>query len=149
MPHFEMTPDDLTGQLTDAFGTLLESPKPNALKRPKHETDTASKGTSDQLPKMMQALATREPAPGSGGAGYLHPLPSTATSSILPCVQQCTSDWKREVEQQSANQSLRQKLITMITQTLLERTLKVAQSTPATEIWQEALRRQLITESGC
>ena len=27
--------------------------------------------------------------------------------------------------------------------------LKVVQSTPTTEIWQEALRHQVITESGC
>lgn len=37
----------------------------------------------------------------------------------------------------------------MITQTLLDRMLKVAQSQPSMEIWQEALRHQLITESGC
>ena len=69
-------------------------------------------------------------------------------SSILPLIHQATQQWKQEVEQKQAMMSLRLKLITTISQTLLDRMLKVAQAQPTMEIWQEALKHQLITESG-
>ena len=69
------------------------------------------------------------------------------TSSIIPVIQQTTLAWKQEVEQKTATQSLRHKLVTMISQTLLDRMLKVTQATTTMDIWQEAIRHSLI-ETG-
>ena len=154
MPHFEITPDDLMGQLTDTFGGLPDvQPRQQALKRPKHEIEPASRDSSDQLPKMVQLLATLT----LGHESQLQALAvqdtyilflQPGTSSIIPAIQQTTVAWKQEVDQKTATQSLRLKLVTMISQALLDRMLKVAQASTTMDIWQEAIRHNLITEAG-
>ena len=52
------------------------------------------------------------------------------------------------MDQKTATQSLRLKLMTMISHALLDRMLKVAQASTTMEIWQEAIRHNLITEAG-
>ena len=89
MPHFEMTPDDLMGQLTDTFGTLLESPKPNALNETQARDRRGIKRylrptSKDDARTGHTGPSTREPAPGSSSAGYLHPPPSTGNIEHPP-----------------------------------------------------------------
>ena len=47
-----------TESRADTFGSLLDGSRPQSLKRPKHENDAASRDTPDQLPGMVQLLAT-------------------------------------------------------------------------------------------
>ena len=67
------------------------------------------------------------------------------TSSIIPAIQQTTVAWKQEVDQKTATQSLRLKLVTMISQALLDRMLKVAQASTTMDIW-EAIRHNPVLE---
>ena len=152
MPHFEISADDMMGQLSDTFGNLIDGSKPQSLKRPKHEQDGGSRDTSDQHPNLIQMLASLDLRHESQLQAiaiqdtfilFLQP----GQSSLIPLIQQSTRQWKPDVEKKQATMSLRLKLITMITQSLLGRMLKVAQAQPTMEIWREALKHQLITES--
>ncbi|CAK9105377.1 unnamed protein product [Durusdinium trenchii] len=123
MPHFEISADDMMGQISDTFGNLIEGSKPQSLKRPKHELDGGSRDTSDQQPNLIQMLASlalrhesQLQAIAIQDTFILSLQPGQ--SSLIPLIQQSTQQWKQDVEKKQATMSLQLKLITTITQTL-------------------------------
>ena len=74
---------------------------------------------------QLQALATQDTF-----MLFLQP----GTASMIPTLVQTTKTWKQSLDQQKVTQSLRQLLVTTLSQHLLERMLKVAQSAPTSDI---------------
>ena len=118
-------------------GSAIEEKPRQPLKRPKHEADMELPSTSDQLPKVVQLLATlalrherqlQAMAVQDTFIIFLQP----GSASIIPQIQQSTTQWKQAMERQETTQSLRLTLVMLLAQTLLDRMLKVAhaQKTP-------------------
>lgn len=132
---------DLAGGHDDAAGRhLWELPGgPPASSSQARGQDEGSNDTSNQLPKMMQMLAqlalrheSQLQALATQDTFMLFLQPGTA--SMIPTLVQTTKTWKQSLDQQKVTQSLRQLLVTTLSQHLLERMLKVAQSAPTSDI---------------
>ena len=92
-----------------------------SLKRPKRETDTASRDTSDQLPKMVQVLATLALRRESQLQAIA--VQDTFILFLQPGTSSIIESDHGHMETGSGAKEGHSVLITMITQTLLDRML--------------------------
>lgn len=154
MGTYEITDDDMMGQMHDALGGIFTSSSRSSQKRGRpEELSQEAWEALERLQKAMSlltALSLRHESQLQAQASTDQFLMffQMNQQGILPSILNHTTSWKKEMEQNKAKKPLRVVLFQLVCQTVLDRMLATAKLSQSSQEWDQAVKSQLITSEG-